>query len=585
MAIDITVGIVGSGGDGVILLGEMLARASARSGLHAILTKSFGPQIRGGESSCHLRVSDARLHWSGDSVDALFVLSLKDVARFKEELRVKDGTLLVADEADETPLGTVPLPAALKDRIVRLPLTKLALEHGRSKQARNMVLAGVIAELLGWPVAAMEDFLRARFSRHGESAIAQNLAAIVAGKSAAAAIAPGISAPRLSTLTDQRPLLLLSGDEAFCLGAVAAGCRFMAGYPISPASEILEWMGRELPRLGGTCVQAEDEMAALTMALGASYGGVRALTASSGPGFSLMLEALGLAAMAELPVVICDVQRVGPSTGIPTRTEQADLATALYGGHGDAQRAVLAATDIASCNALAISAFEIAERFQLPVIVLLDQQLGQSVQTVEQLDTNDYIATPWRKLAARELGEGYQRFAQTPDGVSPTALPGTAGGEHLLIGLSHDEHGDPASSHEVHQRLSEKRQRKLASVASEFRLLATAGAADPRVGILTWGSSFGVCAEAAELLSARGISAGVLAPQILMPLPVGEMQRWIEGLDELLIFELSIGGQFESYLRSNLNLPASTRVFKRAGGMPLLLEEVLGFVGMPAPKE
>jgi 2-oxoglutarate ferredoxin oxidoreductase subunit alpha len=384
MQTDLTIGIAGAGGDGVIVLGELLARAAAHSGLHASLSKSFGPQIRGGETSARVRVSDHPLSGADHRVDALFCFHLADMASFASELPLAEHTEVYVDAIDTSDPADSPLPEYLHGRVARIPFDELALSRAGSKQAKNMVMAGAIAQLYGWPDELLAELVRARFRRHPAIVAENNLKAVAAGREYAAAHFSS-PRPRAAAFAAGEPNYFMSGNEALSLGALAAGCRFMAGYPISPASEILEFMTRELPRFGGVCQQGEDEISAVCMAIGASYGGVRAMTATSGPGFSLKQEAIGLASMAELPLVVVDVQRCGPSTGIPTRTEQADLNIAIHGAHGDAPRVVLAATDVRSCYELAYRSFEIAERFQLPVILLSDQLLAQSQQTVAQL--------------------------------------------------------------------------------------------------------------------------------------------------------------------------------------------------------
>jgi 2-oxoglutarate/2-oxoacid ferredoxin oxidoreductase subunit alpha len=617
MAVDLTIGVAGSGGDGVILLGEVLAKASAHVGLHTTLTKSFGPQIRGGESSVRVRVAEHPLSGADHRLDGLLLFHYADMQPFRAELPLATDTQVFVDAGDDTPVELSQLPEYLHESIIRVPLEELAMSAARSKQAKNMVLAGVIVEHFGWAPENVIDYITRRFGRHGATVIANNLAAVEAGRAYVRGHV-GVS-PRAISFEPGTPLYFLSGNEAFSLGALSAGCRFMAGYPISPASEILEWMSRELPRFGGTCVQAEDEIAAVCMAIGASYGGVRALTATSGPGFSLKQEAIGLAHMAEIPLVVADVQRCGPSTGIPTRTEQGDLQLAIFGGHGDNPRVVLAATTVRDCYELAHVAFEIAERFQTPVIVLLDQLIAQSQQTVLNLPlryrdpgaerqwladnyatlgelqagTNGHAApeadgadvpaaepaTPQREYPDVEaLADGLRRYAITPSGVSPMSIPGMRGGEYVAVGIEHNEESDPTSSQTMHQAQTAKRFRKLEAVPQRYPLLRSGGSDDPYLGIVTWGSCFGVCAEAARVLSSAGLPAAVLAPQLLHPLPVEAIQRWIDRAQHLLVVEVNYGAQFYRYLRGYVDLPRETQRLNRAGGSPISLTELLSYI-------
>ncbi|MDQ3023262.1 MAG: 2-oxoacid:acceptor oxidoreductase family protein [bacterium] len=629
MAIDLTIGIAGSGGDGVILLGELLSRAAARAGLHATLVKTFGPQIRGGETSARLRISDLPLSGADHRLDALLLFHWPDMLPFAAELPLAPETQLFVDSADDTPLELVALPELLKHNAIRVPLEELAMSTVRNKQAKNMVLCGVVAEYFGWDKVILRETIAQRFERHGEGVVAGNQLAVKAGRAwvrenletVVQALIPvaaplresgSRTAPEMPTPQDGRqqspshqPLYFLSGNEAFSLGALHAGCRFMAGYPISPASEILEWMAKQLPRFGGQCVQAEDEIAAVCMAIGASYGGALAMTATSGPGFSLKQEAIGLAHMAELPLVVCDVQRCGPSTGIPTRTEQADLFIALHGGHGDNPRVVLAATTVEDCYELAHSAFEIAQKYQTPVIVLLDQLISQSVQTVETLKLRvAEFAGVAPAAEAHTLLETYRRYALTPDGVSPRTLPGTPGGEYVAVGIEHDEISDPTSSQAMHQAQTEKRFRKLQGAAAEYPLVriwnhglvqspdpSAAGREEGKtersaaelgatLGLLTWGSTYGVCAEAARQLTAGGFTTSVLAPQMLYPLHVEAIQQWIDSMQQIAVVELNFEGQLYRHLRGYVDLPKGTLQLNRAGGSPISLTELLKFVGV-----
>jgi 2-oxoglutarate/2-oxoacid ferredoxin oxidoreductase subunit alpha len=603
----LTIGIAGSGGDGVVLLGELLARAGARVGWHTMLQKSFGPQIRGGESSVRIRVGPAPLTWAGDSVDALLLFSWEGLARFRSELTLAPGALIIVDSLDSTPLDEAPIPADLRPKVRAAPFDELALAHGKTKQAKNMVMAGLICEVFGWPADGLEGYIRERFSRYAARVVDSNLSAVRAGREYAREHFAGAPAPRADYPRGE-PLYFISGDEAFGLGALHGGCRFMAGYPISPASELLEWLARELPQVGGHCLQAEDEIAATCMAIGASYGGARAMTATSGPGLTLMQEAVGFATMAEVPLVVCDVQRCGPSTGIPTRTEQGDLLAAIHGGHGDEQRCVLAATDVADCYEMAHHAFEIAERYQMPVVVLMDQYLGQNWQSIAQPNWR-VLDAPGAQASALGSEEsppgtlkqpGYQRYSlASPDGVSPRTLPGTPGGEHIAAGIEQTPSGEVSSSPANHQAMSAKRAAKLAAAGAAFLLVArwdapgvagampaggspgSSGSTRRPLGLLTWGSTYGVCVEAAHLLCEAGTPTRVLAPRMLNPLPLDLLREWLDGCGDVAVVELNYSGQLLAHLRAHLPELAThpaLRAYHRAGGVPIRLGELLDWL-------
>jgi 2-oxoglutarate ferredoxin oxidoreductase subunit alpha len=507
----------------------------------------------------------------------------------------------------------VPIPEHYKGNIRRIPFEQIAKDTVGTPLAKNMVLAGVLCELFNWPEDGITDYIKTRFAKKGEQIISGNLKAVQGGRDYVKKHLADVDTLKLEY--DRRdPQIFISGNDAFAYGALCAGCRFMAGYPITPASEVLEFMARELPRFDGVCVQAEDEISAMCMICGASFGGIKSMTATSGPGLALKQEAIGLGVIAELPVVIVDTQRGGPSTGLPTRTEQSDLNIAIYGGHGDCPRVVLAATDVRECYELAHTAFEIAERYQTPVIVLLDQYLGHSLMTVEGINIRhnnpkeeykwflaNYRPEKWNK----ELGDignyqgqepnklwrsypqpqdlrekPYERFNLTANGISPMSVPGMPGGEYTSVGIEHDQFGRPSSSQVEHQAQSEKRFRKFEEIARNYKLFDKSCEVDgpPELGILTWGSTFGVCEEICELLNRAGLRTQVIAPQILYPLPHAEIQEWLDRLEQLITVELNYGDQFYHYIKAFLEMPEKSYHYSRAGGIPMRLTEVLNFI-------
>lgn len=575
---DLTVAVAGAGGDGVVSVGELIIQVAAREGLYGMLVKSFGPQIRGGESSVRIRLSSRPVLSQGDGLDALLAFNWADYARFRSELVPSADTLVFADSQDPTPEAEIPLPEALKPRVQRIPFEKLAIEKAQTALAKNVVAVGVLAGALG---LSRDDFARSierKFAKKGPKVVSANLAALDAG----VAVGVPLRRPDLALCPEPNgPLMVISGNEAFAFGALAVGCRFMAGYPITPQSEVMEWLGRELPKFGGVMMQPEDELAAVAMAIGASYAGVKALTASSGPGMSLKTEAIGLASMAEVPLVILNVQRTGPSTGIPTKTEQADLLQALYATHGDAPKAVVAPTDVADCFVLAVEAFNLAERYQIPVIVLSDQAIGHRTDVVRPFDlgtveTHERERPDAEMLSRAGRGHDFPRYADTPGGVSPMPVPGMVGGAYLTSGLEHDELGAPVSGAAAHQRMSEKRFRKLATLLDSYDLTVVAGPGDAEIGIVAWGASTGAVMEAIALLGAEGIAVRGVFPRLLMPLPLRRLERELERLRTIHVIELSHSAQFYTYLRSRLRADIAARLVStsRAGGAPLSVAEV-----------
>jgi 2-oxoglutarate ferredoxin oxidoreductase subunit alpha len=576
---DLIVGIAGAGGDGVVSAGELLIQVGAHEGLHGMLVKSFGPQIRGGESSVRVRLASRRVLSQGDDLDVLIVFNWADYGRFRAELMPGPSTLIFVDEMDKTPPEEIPLAESRKAGVIRVPFEKLAVEKGGSALAKNIVAVGVLAGAVNLPRDGFARAIEKKFGRKGEQVVAANIAALDAGVAVAA---EHQHAAVHVSVREGEPRMVISGNDAFAFGSLVAGCRFFAGYPITPQSEVMEWLGKELPKFGGTMMQPEDELASISMAIGASTAGVKAMTASSGPGISLKLEAMGLASMAELPLVVLNVQRVGPSTGIPTKTEQADLLQGLYGTHGDAPRVVVSTTDVQDCFEVAVDAFNIAEQYQTPVLVLSDQAIGHRTDAIPPFDlgavkvVNRRLATE-AELAAVDPHHGFKRYAPTDSGVSPMTIPGQARGNYLMSGLEHDERGNPVSGSAVHQQMSEKRARKLESVPRDYAHL-TLVAGDPKaeIALLAWGATKGAALEAVDQLAAAGVKVRAVIPRLLMPFPLERVERELEGKKVIHVVELSFSGQFHTYLRSQLRPELAARLVRhsRAGAMPLGVNEI-----------
>jgi 2-oxoglutarate ferredoxin oxidoreductase subunit alpha len=362
---------------------------------------------------------------------------------------------------------------------------------------------------------------------------------------------------------------LLSGNEATALGAIRGGIRFAAAYPITPATEVLEWLAPNLAKVGGTLLQAEDELAAINMIIGASYGGTPSLTATSGPGLSLMIEALGLATSAEIPIVVVDVMRGGPSTGIPTKSEQADLNIAVYGMHGDAPHLVLAPQSVGDCVFTAQWAIYLAEALQAPVIVLSDQFMGQSRAAIERPADVAFIGA---RSVATEIVGTYKRHALAVNGVSPMAIPGMRGGQYTADGLTHSESATPTSGAGDHLAQLDKRRDKLERFNFGDDWASVEGEGD--LAIITWGSLTGAAREAAGLAAADGIEVRVVAPRLLSPVQPERLAAALAGVKRILVVEQTHGGQFHKYLRAHYDLPAPARAFHRPGPLPIAAGEI-----------
>jgi 2-oxoglutarate ferredoxin oxidoreductase subunit alpha len=420
----------------------------------------------------------------------------------------------------------------------------------------------------------MHGVVREHLARKGPAAIEASLAAFESGHEQAKGLPP---VPRMAARARAgAPRWSLTGNEATGLGALRGGVRYVAAYPITPATEVLEWMAPALARIGGALVQAEDELASINQIIGASYGGVPALTATSGPGLSLMMESLGLAVAAEVPLVVVDVMRAGPSTGIPTKSEQADLNIALYGMHGDAPHLVLAPASVSDCAPTTQWAVQLAEALQTPAIVLTDQAMGQSRAVVAApVD----VAGQSRRVVAQAPGAGtrYQRYAITESGVSPMSVPGMAGLAYTADGLEHNELGNPSSRAADHMAQLDKRAHKLArhDYGDRWADITDAGSAPGGIVILTWGSSTGPAREALQRFADLGGSARLLALRLIAPVQPERMAAALRDATRALIVEQSHSGQFHRMLRAFYDLPRTVHALHQAGPLPLRPGQIL----------
>ncbi len=578
---DLTFAMVGSGGDGVVTMGDMVAQAAAREGLYVIKVEAYGPQIRGGESSTTVRVSSEDIFAQADQVDVLVVFNWKDFARFKGEITTAPNAIILSEAKDDTEVDPADLGAGPEATWVKIPFIELAKEAAGTTLAKNIVTLGLLSELFGLPQAAMRRAIEQKFAKKKAEVLEANIKGFEAGIEHARSLGLDLSAWQLS-YTPGEPKLLMSGNEAAAVGAIHAGCRFFAGYPITPSSEVLHFLSEWMPKVGGAVIQTEDELAAFGAVLGGSFAGVKSMTATSGPGLALMTEMLGLASMAELPAVIWDVQRGGPSTGLPTKSEQSDLWQAVFGSHGDAPRVVLAPADVEDCFHTMVDAFNIAEEYQIPVVVLSDQNIAQRRETLSML-TLDHEVKERLRPTEDELVD-YRRYKETPNGVSPMTWPGIQGGEYQTNGLEHDEYGHPTSMHIIHEKMNDKRYRKLRPIRDEYHFIRRYGPEDADVGILCWGSSKGPVKEAVMNANARGEKVAAFVPQVLYPFPKHQFESFLKEIKEFIIVELSFSAQFYKYLRTFLELPEGhTHIFKRSGGKNLTVTEVEELIAKVLP--
>ena len=558
-----SVAITGSGGSGAVTTGLILLTAVARAGHYGLLTRSAGPQIRGGESAAMVRFGPQPVECMGDRFDILVGLDWNNIERFVDELPLDSDSLILTETRGEP----VPEVLARSGATVRqLPLKEIA--DGVTGGRLNMAALGTLGALVGLPLSALEEGARTNIGAKGGAILEGSLACIRAGYRANPA---GVIDPADTPVPLIRPRRWnISGNEAAGLGALRGGIRFVAAYPITPASEMLEWLAPRLELVGGSLLQAEDELASVNMIIGASFGGVPALTATSGPGLSLMMEGLGLAVASETPVVVANVQRGGPSTGIPTKSEQSDLNIALYGLHGDAPHLVLAALSVADCAFTLQWAVRLAEHLQATAVVLSDQLLGQSRAIT---DPPARFEEDLKRRLEPTPTEDYRRYAITGDGISPMTLPGTPTGMYTADGLEHGPKGTPSSMARDHEAQLAKRLRKLTGFDYGPHWGEVRGSG-PNC-LLTWGSAAGAVFEAAERLTAAGIPTRAVALRLIAPLPRRDLTQALDGASAILVVEQNQGGQLFHYLHAEQALPPRARSLARPGPLPLKPGEIV----------
>jgi len=577
----VSIAVTGSGGSGAVTTGLILLQAMAKAGYYGFMSRSAGPQIRGGESAVMMRFSSRPVHCGDDRFDVLLAMDWQKLERFADEIPLDDNSLIFGDSS----AGELPeILAASGATFTALDLVQTAktMEGGRA----NMLGLGTLASLLGLSSDIMYQALQATLGNKGEQVIAASMACIEQGMTFNNGEHGQL---KLDSPTKQEGHWNISGNEACGLGALRGGVRFVAAYPITPASDILEWLAPRLEELGGMLLQAEDELASVNMITGASFGGVPSLTATSGPGLSLMMEGLGLAVASETPIVAIDVMRGGPSTGIPTKSEQSDLNLALYGFHGDAPHLVLAPLDISDCVFATNWAVCLAEQMQTVALVLSDQALGQSRVV---MDAPPHPRLPCQRRIAIEqeidTSQPFQRYQLTEDGISPMSIPGTPAGMYTADGLEHNERGTPSSMATDHHAQMRKRLDKLTAhdYGNDWAQIDGNsdgvndgnGKDDGTIAIISWGSSSAVCREAAERLQNEDIPVRVISLRLLMPLHHQGINKAVEGCSSVVVVEQNQAGQLFHYLHAEQVLPPQARSYAKPGPLPIRPGEVVKFI-------
>ncbi len=563
---DYSIKIGGEAGQGIQTIGDTLARVFSRSGYHVFTHQDYESRIRGGHNFFQIRFSDKPISASREKIDILVALDEESIKQHQKELS-EIGQIIYDSESLKSKYEG---PSFLD-----IPFVRLAVEHGGNKIMANTVATGAVLGMLGLELDILIDIIKDTFKKKGEDVIKANINALMAGHDYAVkqCLKCNFSAAKLA-----EPKILLSGVEAIGFGALASGCKFYAAYPMTPSTGIMNYLASKEKEYSLVVEQAEDEIAAINMALGASFAGVRAMTGTSGGGFALMVEGLSLAAMTETPIVIALGQRPGPATGFPTRTEQADLNFALYTAHGEFPRVIFAPGSPEQAFYLTNKSFDISEKYQIPCIILFDTYIADSEWTYENLDLNKikYINYRLRAEELKNLKE-YKRHAFTESGISPLAIPGAS--RHLVVTDSdeHDEDGHIVEDAETRIKMVNKRLfKKLPLIRKEIEPPLYYGKEYPDVILVGWGSTYGVLKEAVDVLSSD-CKIAMLHFSEIYPFPSTGKFNYLKKLKDAQVticIENNATGQFARLMKTETGFSFNSLI-NRFDGRPFLLEDLV----------
>ncbi len=562
--------IGGEAGFGIKVTGQMFSRMCVRGGLQTFDYTEYPSLIRGGHNAFQVVVRDREVRSPVQPVDLLVALNQETIALHSGRLSPQGGIMF---DPDQTDISVAHLDAK-KVRLYPVPLARIAREAGGTILMRNVVSLGASVGLLDYDFGLLEGVIHTAFDRKGSTVVEQNLRAARAGYTFAtqqfrhdcAFTLKPVRAPKRMSLT---------GNTALCLGAIKAGCKYYAAYPMTPTSSLLSYLAKHAAEVGMIVRHAEDEIAAINSAIGASYAGVRSMVGTAGGGFSLMVEGVGLAAMTETPLVIVEGQRPGPSTGLPTWTSQSDLQFILHAGQDDFPRIVIAPGDVSECFYAAFQAFNLAEKYQLPVFVLTDKFLGESAMSVEPFAT-EHLRHERGMLVrnvSAEMNGQFRRYAVTHDGVSPRTFPGVPGGVHTANSDEHDEFGAVNESAANRVAMMEKRMRKLTTALADIPMPMLYGPPSADLTLISWGSTKGPALEALDMIRNASAKVNLLHFVYLDPLPVQKLEALLRSCKATMVLENNFTGQFAQHLKQAVGLlPEHT--LRKYDGRPFFPEEI-----------
>jgi 2-oxoglutarate ferredoxin oxidoreductase subunit alpha len=560
------IGIGGAAGQGVATPGDIFAKIFSRRGLHLNAYNAYQSIIRGGHTFLTIRTGPEKVTNMGDRIDLFIPLNQDSMDRHLKLLSPGAACLYNSETIQ-------PGPAADGVQLCALPVSELA-DIARNKVAQNTIAIGAGLHMMGIGFQALEDVLKEQFKKKGDAVVAENVSVARAGYDYAAAHFTAFPNPLPKT---ENRYAILSGNTAMAMGGAAAGVKFYCAYPMSPSTGVLHWMAAHARKAGMMVRQVEDEIGVVNMAIGAAHAGVRSMCATSGGGFALMSEGLGMSAMMETPVVVINCQRAGPSTGVPTKTEQGDLWQMLGAAFGDYPRVIAAPLDIGDCFKLIPEIFNIADRFQCPGMVLCDLLLSEGRLSVHPkdldfnppIDRGELITDNNGTPSSAPTNGSYKRYKFTESGVSPRAVPGVPGHVHTVATDEHMEDGvlisDEFTNPIKRREMMEKRMRKVAGIEASVPPPELWGPRDAEVTLIGWGSTKGVIEEACEILNEQGISANQLQIRWLVPLHGDAILEILQNSRHTIIVENNYSGQFARYLRSETSFVANGHIRKYDG--------------------
>ena len=567
---DLSLRVGGQAGEGIATVGETFCRLFTRNGYHAYGHTAYQSVIRAGHVWFHARGSPDRIWSQGDTIDVLYALDQLTVSVHAQYIR--DGGVLIYDPEKFTiDASSLPKHATL----MAVPTLAIARKYSTEPLLQGSVAMGVCTYLMGMPFDTLKGLLEENFGGKKKEILESNLKAADDGFKFAQQNSKPLS--RAFKPAQGPAKLLITGNQAVALGAAVAGCKLLVQYPMTPATALMHWMAPHATTMKVMVKQAEDEIAAINMAIGASAGGVRAMTASSGGGFALMVEAMGLAGMAEVPVVVVIAQRSGPSTGLPTKTEQGDLDMILGAGQGEYPRAVLSPGNVVEAFHQAIEAFELAEKWQTPAVIALDFTSAEDFQSADIGDFPlDY--EPASLFTVPEIPDGtpspnFKRYAYTPSGVSPRSIPGQKGLEFVMASDEHDERGllisDVLSglpkSVEIRKAMLEKRMRKLSGIIASTKPPKLEGPKDADVTIVAWGSTASPVRDALTVLNSEGVKTNFLFLANAYPLHTKEIHEILTHAKKVLLVEANFSGKIGKLIRMETGFEINHKLLKYDG--------------------